>query len=51
MCDFGMFWWFGWFSWFCVISYESCGFDKIKGLILLLNKIIFENKIKYLVMG
>jgi len=25
--------------------------DKIKGLILLLNKIRFENKIKYLVVG
>jgi len=32
-----------------VISYEFCGFDKIKRLILLLNKIRFENKIKYLV--
>ena len=44
MCDFGMFWWFGWFSCFC-------GFDKVKRLILLLNKIRFENKIKYLVVG
>ena len=28
-----------------VISYDFCGFDKIKRLILLLNKIRFENKI------
>ena len=34
-----------------VISYEFCAFDKIKRLILLLNKIRFENKIKYLVVG
>ena len=34
-----------------VISYDFCGFDKIKKLILLLNKIRFENKIKYLVVG
>ena len=34
-----------------VISYEFCGFDKIKRLILLLNKIRFENKIKYLAVG
>jgi len=32
-----------------VISYEFWGFDKVKGLILLLNKIRFENNIKYLV--
>jgi len=32
-----------------VISYNVK--DKIKGLILLLNKIRFEKKIKYLVMG
>ncbi len=34
-----------------VISYDFCGFDKIKRLILLLNKIRFEKKIKYLVVG
>ena len=31
------------------MSFE--GFDKINGLILLLNKIRFENNIKYLVKG
>jgi len=34
-----------------VISYEFWGFDKVKGLILLLNKIRFENNIKCLVKG
>jgi len=48
MHDFGMFWWF---SWCCDKLWVFVDFDKIKGLILLLNKIRFENKIKYLVVG